>query len=152
MNRPAAGKTGTTDNFQDAWFIGYTPDLVTAVWVGCDDNERMPEMYGGTTPAAIWKAFMTKALSDTKASNFQSSSGGSGESVAEVHTDLDKEKSLQKDTAKDDAKSKEQGNAKKDVKTEESKKSNSGDKHIPAAPQETPVQPEQGEQNGKGQN
>ncbi len=152
LNRPAAGKTGTTDNFQDAWFIGYTPDLVTAVWVGCDDNERMPEMYGGTTPAAIWKAFMTKALSDTKASNFQSSSGGSGESVAEVHTDLDKEKSLRKDTAKDDAKSKEQGNAKKDVKTEDGKKSNSADKHIPAAPQETPVQPEPGEQSGKGQN
>ena len=41
IGRPAAGKTGTTSNFRDAWFVGYTPDLVTAVWLGNDDYTRM---------------------------------------------------------------------------------------------------------------
>ena len=47
IGRPAAGKTGTTSDFRDAWFVGYTPDLVTAVWLGNDDYSRMYESYGG---------------------------------------------------------------------------------------------------------
>jgi membrane peptidoglycan carboxypeptidase len=66
-----AGKTGTTENFGDAWFVGYTPQLVAAVWVGYP-NELRPmlteyhgrEVAGGTYPALIWKAFMTKALAE----------------------------------------------------------------------------------------
>ena len=64
-----AGKTGTTENYGDAWFVGYTPDLVTAVWVGYPDKLRpmLTEYHGkpvagGTYPALIWKAFMEKAL------------------------------------------------------------------------------------------
>ena len=64
-----AGKTGTTENYGDAWFVGYTPDLVTAVWVGYPDELRpmLTEYHGqpvagGTYPALIWKAFMEKAL------------------------------------------------------------------------------------------
>jgi penicillin-binding protein 1A len=64
-----AGKTGTTENYGDAWFVGYTPDLVTAVWVGYPDRLRpmLTEYHGkpvagGTYPALIWKAFMQKAL------------------------------------------------------------------------------------------
>jgi penicillin-binding protein 1A len=64
-----AGKTGTTENFGDAWFVGFTPDLVTAVWVGYPDRLRpmLSEYHGrsvagGTYPALIWKAFMQKAL------------------------------------------------------------------------------------------
>ena len=64
-----AGKTGTTENFGDAWFVGFTPDLVTAVWVGYP-NKLIPmlsefhgkQVEGGTFPAEIWKAFMEKAL------------------------------------------------------------------------------------------
>ena len=64
-----AGKTGTTENYGDAWFVGYTPDLVTAVWVGYP-NQLIPmtteyhghTVEGGTFPAEIWKAFMEKAL------------------------------------------------------------------------------------------
>jgi penicillin-binding protein 1A len=64
-----AGKTGTTENFGDAWFVGFTPDLVTAVWVGYP-NKLVPMLTeyhgktveGGTFPALIWKAFMEKAL------------------------------------------------------------------------------------------
>lgn len=67
INRPAAGKTGTTDNYQDAWFAGYTPDLVTVVWMGCDDNDVMPGITGGTTPAKIWQNFMKTALASIPA-------------------------------------------------------------------------------------
>ncbi len=64
-----AGKTGTTENYGDAWFVGFTPDLVTAVWVGYP-NKLIPmtteyhghTVEGGTFPALIWKAFMQKAL------------------------------------------------------------------------------------------
>ena len=55
---PASGKTGTTNSFRDAWFIGYTDDLVTAVWVGNRHNQSMNRTFGGTVPAPIWKQFM----------------------------------------------------------------------------------------------
>ena len=68
-DRPAAGKTGTTENYGDAWFVGYTPQLVTAVWVGYP-NKLVPmtnqfhggPVAGGTYPAMIWKTFMQRAL------------------------------------------------------------------------------------------
>lgn len=72
IKRPAAGKTGTTDNYQDAWFAGYTPDLVAVVWMGCDDNDTMPGITGGTVPARIWKAFMSAVLTGP-AKNFDGS-------------------------------------------------------------------------------
>ena len=72
--REVAGKTGTTENYGDAWFVGFTPQLVAAVWVGYPDK-LIPMTYqfhghavaGGTFPALIWKAFMTKALAYMKA-------------------------------------------------------------------------------------
>ncbi|MBV9103111.1 MAG: PBP1A family penicillin-binding protein, partial [Candidatus Eremiobacteraeota bacterium] len=51
IGRPAGGKTGTTSSYRDAWFIGFTPDLVAAVWLGNDDYSRMNESYGGNIPA-----------------------------------------------------------------------------------------------------
>ena len=70
-DRPVAGKTGTTDDYGDAWFVGYTPQLVTAVWVGYP-NELRPmrtefhgePVAGGTLPAMIWKEFMTRVVAD----------------------------------------------------------------------------------------
>jgi penicillin-binding protein 1A len=70
IGRPAAGKTGTTSNFRDAWFVGYTPDLVTAVWLGNDDYSRMYESYGGNVPARIWARFMKAALAGTPRHDF----------------------------------------------------------------------------------
>ena len=70
IGRPSAGKTGTTSDYHDAWFVGYVPDLVVGVWVGTDDNQRMGNMTGGTTPASIWKAFMTKAITTMPSKNF----------------------------------------------------------------------------------
>ncbi|MGH2349646.1 MAG: penicillin-binding transpeptidase domain-containing protein, partial [bacterium] len=64
IGRPAAGKTGTSDDYRNAWFIGYTPQLSTAVWVGNDDNSPMRTVVGGTVPARIWAAFMKAALAD----------------------------------------------------------------------------------------
>ena len=62
IGRPAAGKTGTTTDFRDAWFVGFTPDLVTAVWIGNDNYHQMNESYGGNIPARIWARFMKGAL------------------------------------------------------------------------------------------
>lgn len=70
IGRPAAGKTGTTDDHRDAWFVGYVPDLVAGVWVGCDDNACMGNMTGGATPATIWRAFMAEAVKSMPAKNF----------------------------------------------------------------------------------
>lgn len=61
IGKPAAGKTGTTDDSKDAYFIGFTPDVVTGVWVGNDDNSQMGGITGGTVPALIWKDVMTVA-------------------------------------------------------------------------------------------
>ena len=77
IGRPAAGKTGTTDDYADAWFVGFTPDLVAAVWVGYPEG-RVPmtnvhgiTVYGGTFPASIWRAFMLRALADTPPRDFK---------------------------------------------------------------------------------
>lgn len=88
IGRPAAGKTGTTSNYHDAWFVGYTPDLVAGVWMGNDDNTPMHGVMGGQLPAEIWKAFMQKALAQTPAKNFDGSSAASkGDRVYELDDD-----------------------------------------------------------------
>ena len=58
----AAGKTGTSQGFRDAWFVGYAGDLVTGVWMGNDNGARMKEVTGGKLPARLWRDFMTAAL------------------------------------------------------------------------------------------
>jgi len=62
LGRPAAGKTGTGQDFRDAWFIGFTAELVTGVWVGNDDNSPMKKVTGGSLPTQLWHAFMAGAL------------------------------------------------------------------------------------------
>ncbi|KAF0183878.1 MAG: penicillin-binding protein [Hyphomonadaceae bacterium] len=59
--REAAGKTGTSSNFRDAWFIGYTADIICGVWIGNDEFKPMAGVSGGTLPAHIWASFMNKA-------------------------------------------------------------------------------------------
>ncbi len=58
LGRPAAGKTGTSQSWRDAWFIGFTPDWVCGVWTGNDDNRPMNKVSGGDLPAEIWRRFM----------------------------------------------------------------------------------------------
>ena len=62
-DRFAAGKTGTTQDYRDAWFAGYTGDLTAVVWMGNDDGSPTGGVYGGLYPAQLWRAFMQKALS-----------------------------------------------------------------------------------------
>ncbi len=69
--RPAAGKTGTTDDYRDAWFIGYTPQLITGVWAGYDKPTPMGKGFtGGAICAPIWGRFMRSALADRPAVDF----------------------------------------------------------------------------------
>jgi penicillin-binding protein 1A len=59
--RDTAGKTGTTQDFRDAWFVGFTADLVCGVWIGNDNNAPMVRATGGGLPARIFRDFMTEA-------------------------------------------------------------------------------------------
>ena len=61
FGRPAAGKTGTSQNWKDAWFVGFTPDWIAGVWVGNDNNRPMDRVTGGELPAMIWRRFMIAA-------------------------------------------------------------------------------------------
>nr|WP_239651413.1 penicillin-binding protein 1A [Neosynechococcus sphagnicola] len=75
IGRPAAGKTGTTSSERDIWFVGYVPQLATAVWVGNDDYEPLGHgATGGGFVAPIWADFMQQALKGVPVENFQSAS------------------------------------------------------------------------------
>ena len=81
--RPVAGKTGTAENFQDAWFCGYVPQLVTCVWVGYPKGEislynveGVGEVAGGTLPAEIWREFMQRAVGNLPVKQFPTPSLG----------------------------------------------------------------------------
>jgi penicillin-binding protein 1A len=83
IGRPVAGKTGTTQDYRDAWFVGYTPDLVASVWVGYQAKEDPMrnvhgiKVAGGTFPAQIWAAFMKKALKGVPEHDFPDAPPGS---------------------------------------------------------------------------
>ncbi|HEX2063839.1 MAG TPA: penicillin-binding transpeptidase domain-containing protein [Acidimicrobiales bacterium] len=77
IGRPAAGKTGTAQEWRDAWFIGYTPQLSAAVWIGNKDRpttlsniKGLEHVFGGSIPAETWKAFMLEALKDVPPQDF----------------------------------------------------------------------------------
>ncbi|MBE9010129.1 PBP1A family penicillin-binding protein, partial [Pseudanabaenaceae cyanobacterium LEGE 13415] len=75
IGRPAAGKTGTTSSERDIWFVGYVPQLSTAVWVGNDDYTPLGHgATGGTFVAPIWRDFMSQALQDTPVERFRPAS------------------------------------------------------------------------------
>lgn len=65
LNRPAAGKTGTTNNLNDAWFVGYTPEYISGVWVGFDEEETLGKgETGGAAACPVWVGFMKRALAN----------------------------------------------------------------------------------------
>src|SRR6185369_4989310 len=84
LDRPVYGKTGTSQNFRDAWFIGLTRDMVTGVWVGNDNNAPMDKVTGGTLPVMIWHDFMAPALANTPIADVQPPGG---DIVAAASTD-----------------------------------------------------------------
>jgi penicillin-binding protein 1A len=73
--REAAGKTGTTSDYRDAWFAGFTADYTTVVWMGNDDDSPMKRVAGGSLPAQLWRSFMSDAERDVPERNLK---GGSG--------------------------------------------------------------------------
>ncbi len=73
---PAAGKTGTSQDFRDAWFIGYTAHLVTGVWLGNDDGTPTKHVTGGSLPVEIWSRFMTSAHQGAPVAALPGSAGG----------------------------------------------------------------------------
>ena len=75
---PAAGKTGTSQDYRDAWFIGYTGTLVTGVWLGNDDNSPTRKLTGGSLPVDIWSRFMKSALQGTAPTALLGVGGSSG--------------------------------------------------------------------------
>ncbi|MFN2642492.1 MAG: transglycosylase domain-containing protein, partial [Actinomycetota bacterium] len=95
LGRPAAGKTGTTDDYRDSWFVGFTPQLSTAVWLGYPTVSRplanihgLPHVFGGSLPCEIWTRFMRAALADQPVVDFATvdlhggdAAGGRGSSV-----------------------------------------------------------------------
>ena len=75
IGRPAAGKTGTTDEHKDAWFVGFTPDISTAVWIGMDSDGTLDGETGGETPATIWRLFMKDATAKSPWKDFPRPNG-----------------------------------------------------------------------------
>jgi penicillin-binding protein 1A len=72
INGPAAGKTGTSQSYRDAWFVGFTPDIVVGVWVGNDDNTPTRNVTGGDLPARIWAEFVSQSAARAKVARAQS--------------------------------------------------------------------------------
>jgi len=80
--QPAGGKTGTTDDYGDAWFVGYTPTISTAVWFGNDDHRiKMARVFGATIPAPTWKRFMAGVYANRPKEEFKAPPGAEGVGV-----------------------------------------------------------------------
>ncbi len=75
LPRPMAGKTGTTSDYRDAWFIGYVPQMAVATWVGNDNNSPMNKVTGGSIPAIMWRDFMKVALINVPMLDFPKPAG-----------------------------------------------------------------------------
>ena len=116
IGRPAAGKTGTTDNNRDAWFVGFTPDLVASVWVGMDSSGYLSGVTGGTLPAAIWRDFMKVAVRNMPATDFTRPRG----------VDMDKE-TLKATDSGDPLPEEDEETTEEDVTTEEPKEETKAD-------------------------
>ncbi|MEE4348949.1 MAG: PBP1A family penicillin-binding protein [Pacificimonas sp.] len=88
FGKPAGGKTGTTSNNQDGYFVGFTRDLVTGVWMGRDDNQRVAGLTGGSSPARAFASFMTAATSGMPARPLDSDIGEDDELFAEPDLEI----------------------------------------------------------------
>ncbi len=82
--RVAAGKTGTSQDFRDAWFVGYTPQLVTGVWFGNDDGSPMRRVTGGGLPAVTWQRFMSDALVPMPSTSFPKARREEGDLISRI--------------------------------------------------------------------
>ena len=98
LGRPAAGKTGTTDDSKDAWFCGYTPNLSCAVWVGDDRNRSMGAMYGSGAPLSIWHDFMINAVQEIPYADFVRPAGAVTPVGKDIGNKEDEDKNKEEET------------------------------------------------------
>ena len=126
IGRPAAGKTGTTDTYNDAWFVGFTPDISAAVWIGQDEGGSV-NMTGADLPATIWRNFMSAAHRNIEVHDFTKPPG----------VFIPSEPVIQKNEKTDSKKS--DTDSKKDNSSKTDKKENS--KQTPNNPATTPETP-----------
>ena len=84
IGRPVAGKTGTSQNFRDAWFVGYTPNLIASIWLGNDDNSPMKSITGGGLAATVWGKIMNAAHQNIKATQFGIPNRANSQKLLEV--------------------------------------------------------------------
>jgi len=84
-NRPAAVKTGTTEDYRDAWTIGYTPSLTIGVWIGNNDNSPMSKVAGSSGAAPIWKSLMQQLLVGTPVEQFATPTGLTSRSICRAN-------------------------------------------------------------------
>ena len=82
-----AGKTGTTNDYRDAWFVGFTPDIVTGVWVGNDNNTKLPGITGGSLPAKVFAEYMKTAVENFPKSVFDYPMMNGSQSAAPINID-----------------------------------------------------------------
>ncbi len=132
ISRPCAGKSGTTSDYHDAWFVGFTPDLACAVWIGDDNNESLGGMTGGGEPATLWRTFMSNALDGKPRTDFEVPEGFK---MPAPKYEAPKE-TPKKDDKKDD-----------DKKKDDSKKEESGDAALPGGG--NPPRPSSGNRSGQ---
>ena len=150
IGRPAAGKTGTTSDYHDAWFVGYTPDLVAGVWIGNDSVSDLHGMSGGLTPAVIWQAFMQKAHAGLPIRSFAGSPAYDAVSAKEdLGEDLDKEHGDKKKTGD---KKKEKGKTSGNSSAKGGSSTPSAEPARSSPSESTGVPPEPGMGIEKGQN
>ena len=161
FGRPAAGKTGTADDYLNAWFVGYTPQLVAGVWIGCDDNSDLDGMTGGNLPATIWRLFMSKALEGQPVKNFEGSFGGKTNTVKELLGDGKDKKDNKTKQIKGNKKENNKKSPSTSQKTNPSQKNNKQENAVPpttikpsapAVPSQSVTSPSPKFNNGKGKN
>ncbi len=128
IGRACAGKTGTTSEYRDAWFVGFTPNLSTAVWIGDDNNEPLHGMTGGGEPASLWHAYMVRAVEFVPDADFTKPKGFKMPAqVADEGKKDDKDKDKDKDKAKKD-------NLGKDISSGKLPGSDEGSSVVPKPP------------------
>lgn len=125
ISRPSAGKTGTTSEYRDAWFVGFTPNLAAAVWIGDDNNDSLGGMTGSGEPATLWRTFMTYAVEELPVEDFERPSGFKEPvRVSEPNDD----KKAEEDKKKKEAEEKKKKAADEKKEAQDAKPSESGSK------------------------
>jgi len=107
-NQPCAGKTGTTEDFHDSWFVGYTPQLSVAVWIGSHEERRIQDNVGGSNCCPVWKAFMLEALLKYPYADFPTSTNPPYNPKADFLTAEEKKEKEEKEKEEEEKRLKEE--------------------------------------------